>query len=265
MGAVRRAVDGDLQLDVLYGNGEETKSGVSVPERPTTRITCSALLFDMDGVLIDSTPAVARVWRQWAIERGFDPEEVVHKAHGRPSLSTVRDYLPDADHREENREIERRELEDLDGVVPWPGALSLLDSLPKDRWAIVTSCTRPLAELRLKVAGLPRPDCFVTSDDIVYGKPAPDPYLKGAEMLGFAPEECIVVEDVPAGVVSGKAAGTRVAALCTTMPEEELREAGADWVLDNCADITLAQKGQVTGQLALLLRLRTALARPVAE
>lgn len=230
-----------------------------MPERPTTRISCSALLFDMDGVLIDSTPAVARVWRQWAMERGFDPEEVVHKAHGRPSLSTVRDYLPNADHREENREIERREMEDLDGVVPWPGALELLGSLPKDRWAIVTSCTRPLAELRLKFAGLPRPSCFVTSDDILHGKPAPDPYLKGAEMLGFAPQECIVVEDVPAGVLSGKAARTRVAALCTTMDEEELREAGADWVLDNCADITRIQPEREKGKLALLLRLRAEL------
>ena len=236
-----------------------------MPERPTTRIICSALLFDMDGVLIDSTPAVARVWRQWAIERGFDPEEVVHKAHGRPSLSTVRDYLPDADHLAENREIERREMEDLDGVVPWPGALGLLDALPKDRWAIVTSCTRPLAELRLKVAGLPRPDCFVTSDDIIHGKPAPDPYRKGAEMLGFPPEECLVVEDVPAGVLSGQAAGTRFAALCTKMAEEELRAAGADWVLDNCGDIKLAQPEHANGKLGLVLRLRPVLARPLAE
>ena len=232
-----------------------------MPERPTTRIVCSALLFDMDGVLIDSTPAVARVWRQWAIERGFNPEEVVHKAHGRPSLSTVRDYLPDADHAAENREIERREMEDLDGVDPWPGALELLDSLPKNRWAIVTSCTRPLAELRLRVAGLPRPNYFITSDDIIHGKPAPDPYRKGAEMLGFAPEECVVIEDVPAGVLSGKAAGTRVAALCTTMAEDELREAGADWVLDNCGDITLAPPECGNGQLALMLRVRSAMAR----
>jgi sugar-phosphatase len=238
---------------------------VNVLERPTTRIICSALLFDMDGVLIDSTPAVARVWRQWAIERGFDPEEVVHKAHGRPSLSTVRDYLPDADHLAENREIERREMEDLEGVVPWPGALELLGSLPNDRWAIVTSCTRPLAELRLRFAGLPRPTHFITSDDIVHGKPAPDPYRKGAEMLGFAPEECVVVEDVPAGVLSGKAAGTRVAALCTTMPEQELREAGADWVLDNCADITLDSPESGNGRLALMLRLRAIMSRTIRD
>lgn len=231
----------------------------------TREIVCSAMLFDLDGVLIDSTPAVARVWRQWAIERGFEPDEVVHKAHGRPSLSTVRDYLPDADHLAENREIERREMEDLDGVVPWPGAMELLRSLPEDRWAIVTSCTRPLAELRLQVAGLPRPACFVTSNDIQHGKPAPEPYERGAAMLGFAPRECVVVEDVPAGVRSGKAAGARVVALCTTMEEAELREAGADWVLDNCGGISLIESGPKQGQLILSLQLRMPAARPVLD
>src|SRR5947209_19268804 len=97
------------------------------------QITASALLFDMDGVLINSTPAVARVWKRWAIEHGFDPEEVVARAHGRPSLTTLREYLPDADHEKENRELDRREIADLEGVVPLPGALELLDSRPAHR------------------------------------------------------------------------------------------------------------------------------------
>ena len=105
------------------------------------KITCSALLFDLDGVLIDSTPAVERVWRQWAVERGFDPEEAIHRAHGRPSISTIRDILPDADHEAENREVERREIEDLEGVVALRGSRELLNALPPERWAIVTSCT----------------------------------------------------------------------------------------------------------------------------
>lgn len=193
----------------------------------------------MDGVLINSTPAVARVWRRWAIERGFDADEVVARAHGRPSLTTVKEYLPDADHDAENREVERREIQDLEGVVPLPGALDLLSSLPQDRWTIVTSCTRTLAEVRIRAAGLPLPKKLITANDITNGNPHPDPYLKGALKLGFRPSDCVVVEDVPAGVQSGKAAGARVIAFTTTVQTEGLRDAGADWVLRSCADIRL--------------------------
>src|ERR1700730_7647937 len=207
-----------------------------------TQIHCAALLFDMDGVLIDSTPAVARVWSRWAIERGFDPEEVVANSHGRPSLMTVHEYLPNADHEAENREVERREIEDLEGVIPLPGALDLLASLPADRWTIVTSCTRPLAEVRIRAAGLPLPKKMITSNDITHGKPHPEPYLKGAASLGLPPTECVVLEDVPAGVRAGKAAGAKVIALQTTVSESALREAGADWILNNCAQIRLLER-----------------------
>jgi mannitol-1-/sugar-/sorbitol-6-phosphatase len=203
------------------------------------QIHCAALLFDMDGVLINSTPAVSRVWRRWALEHGFDPDEVVARAHGRPSLTTVREYLPNADPEAENRVVERREIEDLEGVVPLPGALDLLASLPRDRWTIVTSCTRSLAEVRIRAASLPLPAKLITSNDITHGKPHPDPYLKGASVLGLPPEECVVVEDVPAGIRAGKAAGAKVIAFTTTVQETVLREAGADWILNNCSDIRL--------------------------
>ena len=205
-----------------------------------TQIRCAALLFDMDGVLIDSTPAVARVWHRWAVERGLNPEEVVAHAHGRPSLTTVREYLPNADHQAENREVERCEIADLDGVVPLPGALELLSSLPTERWTIVTSCTRALAEVRIRAAGLPLPKTFITSNDITHGKPHPEPYLKGATVLGFPPAECIVLEDAPAGIRAGKAAGARVIGFKTTVQASAVREAGADWVANNCADIRVA-------------------------
>jgi sugar-phosphatase len=205
------------------------------------QIQCEALLFDMDGVLINSTPAVARVWRQWAIEHGFNPEEVVAHAHGRPSLATVRHYLPNADHAAENREVERREIADLEGIVPLPGALDLLAGLPKDRWTIVTSCTRPLAEVRIKAAGLPLPARMITSNDITNGKPHPEPYLKGAAILGVPPDRCVVLEDVPAGVRAGKGSGAKVIAFTTTVQEPALREAGADWVVRGCIDIRLAR------------------------
>jgi sugar-phosphatase len=200
-------------------------------------VTCSALLFDLDGVLIDSTPAVERVWHQWAVEHGFNPEEVVARAHGRPSLTTVRDYLPNADHAAENREVERREIADLAGVVPLPGAVALLASLPADRWTIVTSCTRRLAEIRIKAAGLPLPAHMVTSTDITHGKPHPEPYLKGASLLGFPAAQCVVLEDAPAGIRAGKSAAARVIALKTTAPPAALHEAGADWILNDCSDI----------------------------
>ncbi len=180
-------------------------------------ITCSALLFDLDGVLIDSNPAVSRVWSAWAEERGFDPAEVVAHAHGRPSLATVRKYLPTADHEAENREVERREIKDVEGVVLLPGARELLQSLPADRWTIATSCTRPLAEVRLRAAGLPVPERLVTSTDVTHGKPNPEPFLKAAAKLGFPASACVVLEDVPAGIRAGKAAGSRVIAFRTTI------------------------------------------------
>ena len=209
-----------------------------------TQVQCAALLFDLDGVLIDSTPAVTRVWRGWAVEHGFNPDEVIAHAHGRPSLATIRQYLRNADHEAENREVERREIQDLEGVVPLPGALDLLASLPGDRWTIVTSCTRALAEVRIRAAGLPLPQQLITASDITHGKPHPEPYLKAASILGFAPSSCVVLEDVPAGIRSGKAAGEKVIAFTTTVKEAVLREAGADWILNNCADVRLTSHKQ---------------------
>jgi sugar-phosphatase len=149
----------------------------------------------------------------------------------------VREYLPNADHEAENREVERREIEDLEGVLPLPGAIELLASLPQDRWTIVTSSTRPLAEVRLQAAGLPLPRSLITASDITRGKPDPEPYLKAAALLGFPATDCVVFEDVPAGVRSGKAAGARVIAFRTTSPDAALLEAGADCVVNGCADV----------------------------
>jgi sugar-phosphatase len=239
----RRIRDCDCLRSLVYNRREDSYSSITPAKgfsaKNMEQIRCAGLLFDLDGVLINSTPAVARVWRRWALERGFNPEEVVSRAHGRPSLTTVREYLPKANHELENREVERREIEDIEGVVPLPGALELLRSLPEDRWTIVTSCTRALAEVRIKAAGLPLPRKMVTSNDITLGKPHPEPFLKGASMLGFPPQECVVFEDVPAGVRAGKAAGAKVIAFTTTVQVPALREAGADWILNSCAEVRL--------------------------
>ncbi|HWZ98624.1 MAG TPA: HAD family hydrolase [Candidatus Dormibacteraeota bacterium] len=218
-----------------------------------TKLQCEGILFDLDGVLVDSTPAVARVWSWWAKKYGFDPEETVHKAHGRPSIATIRELLPNADVEEENREVERREIEDVDGVVPLPGALELLQSLPLDRWAIVTSCTKRLAHVRIRVAGLPEPKFIVTSDDITRGKPDPEPYLKGAQTLSLAAKDCLVIEDAPAGIRSGKSSGARVIALQTTERDELLRRAGADFIVKDCSALKLDSAASL-GQLVLELQ-----------
>ena len=202
-------------------------------------IRCRGLLFDLDGVLVDSTPAVARVWASWARAHAFDPDEVVKKAHGRPSIATIRELLPGADHAAEDREVERLEIADIEGVIPLPGAMELLQALPTERWAIVTSCTRPLAGVRIAAAGLPKPKYLVTSTDVNHGKPDPEPYLKGAQLLDVPASECIVIEDAPAGIRAGKAAGARVLALRTTARDAELEQAGADWIVDDCARLVL--------------------------
>src|SRR5262249_46302311 len=183
------------------------------------------------------TPAVARVWTKWAIEHGFDPKEVVERAHGRPSLSTVRHFLPNSDHELENREVERREIHDVAGIIVLPGALELLRSLPPDRWTIATSCTRPLAEVRLRTAGLPIPERMVTATDVTNGKPNPEPFLKAAGKLNVPASECVVFEDVPAGVRAGKTAGARVIAGRPTFSEKNLRDAGAGFVVDSFCEV----------------------------
>jgi sugar-phosphatase len=217
-----------------------------------TEIICRGILFDLDGVLADSTPAVERVWHGWAVEHGFVPEDVVRRAHGRPSITTIRELLPEGDHEKENREVERREIADIDGVVPLPGALTLLRSLPENAWTIVTSCTRSLARVRIAAAGLPLPKLLVTSTDVRRGKPDPEPYLKGAEFLGLAAKDCLVVEDAPAGIRAGKAAGARVLAVRTTAPDAELLAAGADWIVKDLSMVALSAVEDSVLRLSLL-------------
>jgi sugar-phosphatase len=203
-------------------------------------IPCRALLFDLDGVLVDSTPAVTRVWTAWSLKHGFDPQEVVRMAHGRTSLSTIIELLPNGDHTAEDRDVERREIEDVDGVIPLPGAMELLHKLPSHRWGVVTSGTRPLAEVRIRAAGLPLPKHFITASDIRRSKPHPEPYLLGAKSVGFAPAECVVIEDAPAGIRSAKSAGAKVIALRTTAPDAELAAAGVDWIVQDLRSLSFA-------------------------
>lgn len=219
-----------------------------------TRIFCSALLFDMDGVLVDSTAAVARAWTSWAIQQGMDPEFVIKAAHGRTSFASVQAILPqasDAVHRRENALLEQVELSDVADIVALPGARELLAAIPPGQFAVVTSAVRELAEVRLRTAGLLKlTRHLVSASDIQHSKPDPEPYLKGAAVLGLSPAQCIVIEDAPSGVRSGKAAGCRVLAIRTTTHDPELLAEGADWIVNDCASIRLAAPAS-PGQLAL--------------
>ncbi|MGB7847402.1 MAG: HAD-IA family hydrolase, partial [Candidatus Acidiferrum sp.] len=166
----------------------------------------------------------------------------------------IRDLLPQADpavHLAEDHWMERAEIDDVADVVALPGAKELLASVPQAQFAVVTSATRALAEVRLRAAGLWQHTAhLVTASDILHGKPHPEPYEKGAAAIQLAPQVCVVIEDAPSGTRSGKAAGARVLAIRTTTPDEPLLAAGADWIVNDCSSLRVSTPSS-TGQLAL--------------
>lgn len=179
----------------------------------------------MDGILISSIGSVERSWTKWALMRGIDPELACREAHGRRSVETVAQLRPDLDAQAENDLIEGMEMADTDGIEVLPGVPRLLAALPRHRWTVVTSATGPLARVRLNAGSIPVPERFVTADDVREGKPHPEPYLAGARLLGFAPEECVVFEDAAAGSQAGRAAGCTVIATTFSHSIESLAAA----------------------------------------
>lgn len=174
-------------------------------------------LFDMDGTLLNSIAAAERVWSRWALRHGLDLKTFLPFMHGKRGIDTISALnLPGIDVVKEALEIERGEIEDLDGVVPIPGAIPFLQSLPAERWAIVTSAPSALARARIGAAGLPQPLQIVTAEDVKIGKPDPAGYRLGAQKLGVDPSRCLVFEDVLAGVRAGEAAGADVAVITAT-------------------------------------------------
>jgi len=194
-----------------------------------------ALLVDLDGTLIDSEAAVNRVWSAFAVRHGLDPRAVTKVAQGRPSRETIRALLDDPPQLDRIAEdFDADEVADVDGVVAYAGARELLAN-PGRPLAIVTSCTTALARARLRAAGLPEPAVLVTADAITNGKPHPEPFLLGAERLAVDPAGCVVLEDAPAGIAAGRAAGARVIALRTTHADADLAE--ADAVVDSLQEL----------------------------
>jgi len=188
-------------------------------------IEAAALLLDCDGVLVDSRASVERAWRRWAVEHGLDGEAVVAIAHGRRTEDTLRELGLAGDLAAEVDRVEAAEVADASAVSAYPEAAALLATLPAGAWAVVTSGTRALVTARLAAGGLPLPAVLVTADDVAAGKPDPQGYLEAARRLGRAAEECLVLEDSPAGVAAALTAGMRVVALPTTHAAKELSAA----------------------------------------
>jgi sugar-phosphatase len=193
-----------------------------------------AVIFDMDGTLIDSTPAVTRSWARWAAEHDLTSDDVKGH-HGVPSAQVVRSVLPDHRHQSAIKRINELELLDLHDITVLPGAAEALAMLSSAKNAIATSCSLPLARARIAAAALVPPSVLVTADDVLRGKPAPDPFLEAASRLGVDPGRCLVVEDAPAGLAAARAAGCWTLALTTTTPPEELQ---ADAVVDDLSSVT---------------------------
>jgi mannitol-1-/sugar-/sorbitol-6-phosphatase len=183
------------------------------------------VLSDLDGVLVDSHASIMRAWRWWGRRHGLEEAAIAAVEHGRPSGEIIAALAPALDAVAESRAIELRQAQDTDGVVALPGARDVLRAFGPDRVAVVTSCTVPLARARLRAAGLEVPPVLVTADRLARGKPDPEGYLLAARELGADPADCVVLEDAPAGVEAGRAAGMRVVGVLTTHRPGELAAA----------------------------------------
>ena len=211
-----------------------------------------AILFDMDGTLIDSTAAVERSWLLWANEEGIDPDTLLKDGHGQPALKLVAAAVPAQRVASSLARLTHLEEHDVEGVRILPGIPKLLGPLPPDQWAIVTSSTKNLAYIRLRAAGVRPPSVVITFDDVARGKPDPEPFLKGAHALGADPSRCLVVEDSIPGLIAGRRAGSTTLAITGTHDSAELAEHG-DAVVESFEDLVFVRR---SGGLSLVVRQR---------
>jgi sugar-phosphatase len=204
-------------------------------------LRCRAILFDLDGVLVDSAERVEKTWREWAERHRLDAELVIAAAHGRRTVETVALVAPELSADAELRALETSEATNSDGIYEIVGARDLLQLLPPNRWAIVTSGIRAVAEFRIRHTGLPAPAVMICAEEISRGKPDPEGYLAAAGRLGFSPSDCVVIEDAPPGIEAAKAAGMRAIAIATTYAANRL--VGADLVVGRLSDLSVESTG----------------------
>ncbi len=188
-------------------------------------LNCQAILFDLDGTLVDSAIRVQRLWIEWSKRRGIDTAWLLEVMHGRRADETIRIVAPHLSLQDEFQALEAEEIADMEGVRSYPSAVDLLGALSPHQWAIVTSGTKRVAEARMRHVGLPTPEVFITADDVKSGKPAPDGYLLAAARLHMKPSDCVVIEDAPAGIQAGKSAGMKVIAVASTLSRDVLSQA----------------------------------------
>jgi mannitol-1-/sugar-/sorbitol-6-phosphatase len=209
-----------------------------IPDNASMReLVCDAVLFDLDGTLVDSAKVIERLWAEWAARHSLNVHDILAISHGRRAEETMRlvaPHLPSL--KEEAAARLREEEQQSEGLVAVAGAKALLNSIPQIRWAIVTSCTQKLAEVRLRSVGLPVPAVMISQESVPRGKPHPDGYLEAARILGWAPRNCLVVEDAPLGVEAGRAAGMRVLGVTTTFPADQL---SADLSVADLTEVTI--------------------------
>jgi sugar-phosphatase len=204
-------------------------------------MNCRAILFDLDGTLVDSASRVERLWLEWGQRNGVDTESLLKVMHGRRADETIRLVAPHLPVEDEFAKLEAEEITDMGGVRPYSNALDLVSQLSPKQWAVVTSGTLHVASARLRHVGLPTPEVFITARDVKAGKPAPEGYLLAASRLSLPPSDCIVIEDAPAGIQAGKSAGMRVIAVASTLSKEALSQ--ADVVIQDLDQIKLNLMG----------------------
>ena len=199
------------------------------------------ILFDMDGVLVSSLGSVERSWEKWAVSRGIDPATAIHTAHGRRAIETVRLLRPDLNDHEELAWIEEMEVADNIGLETLGGVERILENLPQKYWTVVTSATERLARSRMEQGGIHVPERIVSAEMVTRGKPHPEPYRKGAELLGLSPADCLVIEDSASGAQAGHAAGCKVLATLYSHSIESLKD--ADWVVRSLEEVHVQVDG----------------------
>jgi len=212
-----------------------------LPRAAVVTLHPRGILFDMDGVLVSSLGSVERSWETWATARGVDPGLAIRTAHGRRAIETIRLLRPDLNDMEELQWLEHMEMEDNVGLEMLAGVERILDHLPEKHWTVVTSATERLARSRMELGGIHVPAHIVSADIVTNGKPDPEPYRKGAELLGLAPADCLVIEDSASGAKAGHAAGCKVLATLYSHSLDSLKD--ADWIVHSLDDVQVQVAG----------------------